>query len=388
MARPTIRIPIPEVSPSGSGASIPVNQDAHGFSVGDPIYFDGADWVLAQADLADHLHIGVVSEVTDSANCIVALAGEITGLSGLTPGAWYYLDQSMAGAVTSTEPTTGIKASVYQATSATTAAVVPYIPQKSSETSSTVVDVSLTDSDLTAVVGKHYRINPSGMTADRNFILPAGADLQEVSFELAADAPADYELIIKGDTGVSVRLRQADAVTADEVTRCFIRGEAMRFVHDGTDWVCNARDDGRIPSSASLIDDSGATIANATPTKITFVEADAQNKVIGGIFDDTNDNIVIRRAGAYLCGITAVYWGALDTNQAANIRLKDSINDTFAFDGNWAMNTNRDICLAVSVSKNMPSGYTFAMYAEQYSGGNYTFNTTSAPPSMYVIEQL
>jgi hypothetical protein len=31
----------------------------------------------------------------------------------------------------------------------------------------------------------------------------------------------------------------------------FIRGEAMRFVHDGTDWVCTALDDGRIPSYCS-----------------------------------------------------------------------------------------------------------------------------------------
>ena len=330
MTRPAIRLPTLEASSFGSGASILVNQDAHGFSVGDPVYFDGTDWALAQADVAAHLHIGVVSEVTDAANCTVALAGEITGLSGLTSGTWYYLDQDTPGAVTSTEPTTGIKASVYQATSATTAAVVPYIPQKSSETSSTVVDVSLTDSDLTAVAGKHYRIDPSGITADRNFILPAGTDLQEVSFELIDNAPADYELIIKGDTGVSGRLRSNDAVTANEITRCFIRGESMRWVHDGTDWVCNGRDDGRIPLSAKIKLTSAAS-GEAAQTKVKPTDqsgawtAEYDN---ANASDVTEDRIYFRRD----CSAQVFAGFGTNFNEFASVTVARNGNSTTASD--------------------------------------------------------
>ena len=324
MTRPAIRLPTLEAL--SSGTSILINQDAHSFSVGDPVYFDGADWVLAQADSADHLHIGVVSEVADAANCTVVLVGEIAGLSNLTSGAWYYLDQSTAGVITSTEPTTGIMAPVYQATSTTTAIVVPYIPQEGIVGSPTIVDSIVTTTDVTVEAGKHYRLDVSGMTADRNFILPAGADLQEVSFELITNAPADYELIIKGDTGVSVRLRQADAVTADEVTRCFIRGEAMRFVHDGTDWVCNARDDGRIACSARL---TLTTAAASSEPSATFVVPTDYSGVWTESFDNaniastSNGTMTVRRSGRLAMHIGG---RTVDTAASFAVRVYDGTN--------------------------------------------------------------
>jgi hypothetical protein len=111
---------------------------------------------------------------------------------------------------------------------------------------------TLTNAGLTSEAGTHYLIDASGLTADRNFILPSGADGDEISFELVTDAPADYELVILGDAGVSARVRNAAAVTATEVARCFVIGESMRFVHNGTDWVCNARDDGRIDEQTAI----------------------------------------------------------------------------------------------------------------------------------------
>jgi hypothetical protein len=126
------------------------------------------------------------------------------------------------------------------------------------------VETIVTDADVLLVANTRNVLTVSGLTALRTALFPAGVADDIIEVELATDAPADYELIIAGDTGVSMRLRKADAVTAAELTRMFIRGEAMRFVHDGTDWVCTALDDGRIPSycNAYLSTDATGETAN------------------------------------------------------------------------------------------------------------------------------
>jgi hypothetical protein len=113
------------------------------------------------------------------------------------------------------------------------------------------VETTVTDADVSLAVNTHNVLTVSGLTALRTALFPAGAKGDVIEVELATKAPADYELLIAGDTGVSMRLRDQVPVTAAEVTRLLILGEAMRWVHDGTDWVCTALDDGRIPSFCS-----------------------------------------------------------------------------------------------------------------------------------------
>jgi len=295
-----------------SGASWSISQEAHGLSVGNPIYFDGADWVKAQADSVDHVHVGIVSAVADVDNFTITISGTVSGLSGLTSGTWYYLSQNTAGEFVAIAPTTGVVAAIFQATSTTTALIIPYIPQEEAVGSPITVDLTVTTADVTAVAGKHYRLDVSGMTADRNFILPSGVDLQEISFELVTDAPDDYELIIKGDTGISGRLRSNDAVTANEITRCFIRGESMRWVHDGTDWVCNARDDGRIAqfAQANLTTAASGETAGAVTIPTDANGAWTENVDVGGIFTVADGKFTFRRD----CGILIIAFGqASDT---------------------------------------------------------------------------
>ena len=85
--------------------TISVNQASHGFAVQDAVYFDGTNWLKAQADAIDTLGIGVVSVVTDVDNFTVITDGKITGLSGLTTGEWYYVSDATAGLLTTTEST-------------------------------------------------------------------------------------------------------------------------------------------------------------------------------------------------------------------------------------------------------------------------------------------
>lgn len=79
----------------------------HGFSKGDWVYFDGTDWQLADRDSATTLAEGMISEVYSANEFEVATSGGVSGLTGLTAGAIYYLS-STAGTMTTTKPTSGL----------------------------------------------------------------------------------------------------------------------------------------------------------------------------------------------------------------------------------------------------------------------------------------
>jgi hypothetical protein len=167
------------------------------------------------------------------------------------------------------------------------------------------VETTVTDADVLLAVNTHNVLTIAGLTALRTALFPAGVKGDVIEVELATDAPADYELIIAGDTGVSMRLRDADAVTAAELTRMFIRGEAMRFVHDGTDWACTALDDGRIPSKVRLY----LSTASSGPTATWVQPTDhggawTKEFDIGNVGDVSSGGITTRRSGLYRLFIT------------------------------------------------------------------------------------
>jgi len=87
--------------------SIRVSKSSHGFSVKDVLYHNGTTYAKATADTEAHaVVVGMVSEVIDSDTFILATAGYVSGLSGLTAGSLYYLSPSTAGLLTATQPTT------------------------------------------------------------------------------------------------------------------------------------------------------------------------------------------------------------------------------------------------------------------------------------------
>jgi|GEM_PF-6681617 len=88
-------------STGGGGAELTVSQ-ANSFVAGDAIYFNGTNWVKAQANALATAAIGIVKQATAS-NFILVLLGEVT-TSGLVAGSLYYLDASTAGAITATQP--------------------------------------------------------------------------------------------------------------------------------------------------------------------------------------------------------------------------------------------------------------------------------------------
>jgi len=88
-------------------------QAAHGFLRGELLRFQGPGWVRAQANSEASLARAIVVLVRDADRFDVAMLSsgvlaEITGHGLGADGAQLYLSQSIAGAATSTAPTSGI----------------------------------------------------------------------------------------------------------------------------------------------------------------------------------------------------------------------------------------------------------------------------------------
>lgn len=89
----------------GGGTTDRVTQASHGFVVGEVLYLNGSTYTKAIATAANTAEVvGVVSRVIDASTFELTLSGEISGLSGLTPGEVYFLSAATAGALTVTEP--------------------------------------------------------------------------------------------------------------------------------------------------------------------------------------------------------------------------------------------------------------------------------------------
>lgn len=122
--------------PSGLGADTEVIASSENLASGDlvNIWNDAGTRKVRKADASNGrvAHGFVLSSVTSPANATVYLSGDLTGLSGLTPGEPYYLSGSSAGTATATAPTTSTHFvhHIGYAVSATAIAFHPYAPIK------------------------------------------------------------------------------------------------------------------------------------------------------------------------------------------------------------------------------------------------------------------
>jgi hypothetical protein len=96
--------------PTGIGATTKLAATTESLSAGDLVnlFNDSGTIKARKADASNGRRaVGfVLSAVTSPNNATVYLDGTITGLTGLTPGAAYYLSGATAGAATATAPTT------------------------------------------------------------------------------------------------------------------------------------------------------------------------------------------------------------------------------------------------------------------------------------------
>ena len=99
----------PAAGSGGGGATKTITQSSHGFVVGNTLYVSGSPLTYSKTKADNVLtaeSVGIVSSVISSSMFVLLNVGWVGSLSGLTAGTVYFLSDSVAGALTATEPTT------------------------------------------------------------------------------------------------------------------------------------------------------------------------------------------------------------------------------------------------------------------------------------------
>lgn len=152
---------------------------------------------------------------------------------------------------------------------------------------------TVTTSNVTAVEGKWHRETIAGLTASRNFTLPAPSAAGKRLRVSIVDGDDTYAMILIGDTGVSIN----SGTAATEETRLFQKKESMLFESTSTsNW--DVVDDGRIPCVLTMdkVGGSDETLTDGVTQQVEF-----ENAVYdpASMHEPTNDVCLPRRTGLY-----------------------------------------------------------------------------------------
>ncbi|MBN8654383.1 MAG: hypothetical protein J0M11_01510 [Anaerolineae bacterium] len=239
---------------------------------------------------------------------------------------------------------------------------------------------SVTTSNVTGVAGRRHILDVSGMTANRNFVLPAGVAGQEIEVNISVGDDT-YALILIGDTGISINGGSA----ATEWSRLFITNETVRFVAtSSSNW--NVINDGRIPCIAVLERQAAQSIANTTATKIAFDAAPTNRGNMGDIA--TNDRVNIRRSNFYVVSGFASIGSVLDNQEFLEAELYKN-GSLFKFKRDYVATASSNLFASPeAIARGTYSaGDYFELYIYHNEGASQNTDTTYYP-TLAVIEQL
>jgi hypothetical protein len=88
----------------GGNTDVTITQPGHGFTVLQAIRWDGNEFVLALADAKETTALGIVVQAVDADTFIYSITGRYQYPHGLQEDEWYYLSDTVPGAVTGIEP--------------------------------------------------------------------------------------------------------------------------------------------------------------------------------------------------------------------------------------------------------------------------------------------
>lgn len=95
----------PLTIPSSENVQRDITQAGHGLTVGQVVYFNGTNYIPAQADAeATAEAVGVVSAVAGVNDFTIITHGLVVGLSGLVSGTVYFISSATPGLLTATAP--------------------------------------------------------------------------------------------------------------------------------------------------------------------------------------------------------------------------------------------------------------------------------------------
>ena len=170
---------------------------------------------------------------------------------------------------------------------------------------------TLTTANLTASVGTLHQLTIAGLTADRDFILPDTAAINERIGLYVVDGDVSFEVNIK--TAATGSLLNGVDRSVNEWSKVFIACETLIFrcVNAGgagdTDWIVEY--DGRIP--CVIVGGRGAAeTATANSAFETVDLLDAVTVDNGSLHDTANERVLIRRAGNVLMSASLYITGA------------------------------------------------------------------------------
>lgn len=167
---------------------------------------------------------------------------------------------------------------------------------------------SVTTANVTATVGTIHALDLSGLTADRNFVLPDSAQVGERIGVFVTTGDASFELdIVTAATGSLINGANAGGGTS--WSRLFITNECcvFRCVNAGgagdTDWIVEY--DGRIPCHCLLEGTANQSVSGGSWADYNFGASDDTFDT-GDLYDATlnsnNGGFRLRRAGRYVFG--------------------------------------------------------------------------------------
>ena len=213
---------------SGENVTKEVTQATHGFAVKDFIGWSGGTYNKAIANgLYDGEFVGLISEVPDGNTFKVTQSGYISGLTGLVTNTTYFLSETTAGLITSTEPTgdTQISKAVLIANSTTSGWVLPYagyvVTTGGTAGSGGFLGVVTKDSSVPSNLAANQWVKPEPMTTD--------------CFNYTFDNFLD-----SGTTAISVNLSLEDVyLRYDGDNSAWIKESYEKPLSSGYTWVGN-----------------------------------------------------------------------------------------------------------------------------------------------------
>lgn len=242
-----------------------------------------------------------------------------------------------------------------------------------------VSSISPTTNNASAVANTRYFADVSGLTADRNFVLPAPGVAGEFIELSITTGDATYELVIIGDTGVTINGGSA----ATEWSRLFITGENIKLVATSTsNWQVVV--DGRKRCTCRIYGDGPQSLTHNTTTTITL-ESEAFD--VGDIGNTGSNQIVIRRANKYriLSGLQF----NLVTSALTSARTITSILKGATVIGRMeAYGATTNVALQPSTEDDFAAGDAITMTGFQNSGSSVPLTYTVMKPYIVVTEVL
>lgn len=158
---------------------------------------------------------------------------------------------------------------------------------------------SPTTAGVTGEVGTMHVLDISGLTASRDFTLPATAAVGDRVGVMLSVGDASYEIVLKPDAADTINGGSAGA----EWSRLLITGETVVFRCITADSAWVVEEDHRIACYGEMTAGSGGTWNSATLTVPDFATTVAD---IGDVVDLANNRFTIRRGNTYLCAASAL----------------------------------------------------------------------------------